>query len=61
MNVEIGIEAAQFPGKKYINRIFLAVRIILLFREETPCEFVAKGAGGRMLRGNLYIQILAAR
>ncbi len=25
MNVEIGTEAAQFPEKKYINGIFLAV------------------------------------
>jgi hypothetical protein len=25
MNVEIGTEAAQFPGKEYINEIFLAV------------------------------------
>jgi hypothetical protein len=27
MNVEIGTEAAQFPGKEYINGIFLAVRV----------------------------------
>ncbi len=26
MNVEIGTEATQFPEKKYINVIFLAVR-----------------------------------
>jgi hypothetical protein len=25
MNVEIGTEAVQFPEKKYINRIFVAV------------------------------------
>jgi hypothetical protein len=25
MNVEIGTEAAQFPEKKYINGIFVAV------------------------------------
>jgi hypothetical protein len=31
MNVEIGIEAAQFPEKKYINGIFLAVRHFLKF------------------------------
>ncbi len=43
------------------SMILLCIHIILLIREETPCEFVAKGAGGRMLRGNLDIQILAAR
>jgi hypothetical protein len=26
MNVEIGTEASQFPGKEYINGIFLAVQ-----------------------------------
>jgi hypothetical protein len=26
MNVEIGTEAAQFPGKEYINGIFVAVQ-----------------------------------
>jgi hypothetical protein len=26
MNVEIGIEAAQFPEKEYINGIFLVVQ-----------------------------------
>jgi hypothetical protein len=30
MNVEIGTEAAQFPEKDYINRIFLAERNKLL-------------------------------
>jgi hypothetical protein len=28
MNVEIGTEAAQFPDKKYINRIFVALRAL---------------------------------
>jgi hypothetical protein len=28
MNVEIGIEAAQFPENKYISGIFLAVRAL---------------------------------
>jgi hypothetical protein len=28
MNLEIGAEAAQFPEKKYIKRIFLAVERI---------------------------------
>ncbi len=26
MNVEIGTEAAQFPGKEYINGIYVAVQ-----------------------------------
>jgi hypothetical protein len=30
MNVEIGIEAAQFPAKEYINGIFVAVQDVLL-------------------------------
>jgi hypothetical protein len=29
MNVEIGAEAAQFPEKKYINGIAVAVRVTL--------------------------------
>jgi hypothetical protein len=29
MNVEIGIEAAQFPENEYISGIFLAVRQLL--------------------------------
>jgi hypothetical protein len=28
INVEIGTEAAQFPEKKYINGIFIAVRVL---------------------------------
>jgi hypothetical protein len=34
MNVEIGTEAAQFPGKEYINEIFLAVQSIEWFIED---------------------------
>jgi len=30
MNVEIGIEAVQFPEKEYINEIFVAVQAPLL-------------------------------
>jgi hypothetical protein len=33
MNVEIGAEAAQFPGKEYINGIAFAVHI-------KPCTFL---------------------
>jgi hypothetical protein len=35
MNVEIGTEAAQFPEKKYINEIFLAVWFSNLLEEFT--------------------------
>jgi len=28
MNVEIGTEAAQFPGKEYVNGIFVAVQVM---------------------------------
>jgi hypothetical protein len=30
MNVEIGIEAAQFPEKEYINGIFVAMQLTYL-------------------------------
>jgi hypothetical protein len=33
MNVEIGIKAAQFPDKEYINGIFVAVLNLLMSRE----------------------------
>ncbi len=45
MNVEIGTEAAQCPGREYINGIFVAVYTVerisilsstLLFNEESP-------------------------
>jgi hypothetical protein len=38
MNVEIGTEAAQFPGKEYINGVFLAVYVYLLlvYRRAVP-------------------------
>ncbi len=31
MNVEIGTEASQFPEKKYINGIYVAVQFCFLF------------------------------
>jgi hypothetical protein len=37
MNVEIGIEAAQFPGKEYINGIFIAVQGVALWKSERHC------------------------
>jgi hypothetical protein len=37
MNVEIGTEAAQFPEKKYINWIFVAVQ-----REQWPASSFKK-------------------
>jgi hypothetical protein len=37
MNVEIGIEAAQFPEKEHINGIFVAVHLIpKLFKSLHP-------------------------
>jgi hypothetical protein len=35
MNVEIWIEAAQFPEKEYINGIFVAVHFAKLFNVST--------------------------
>jgi hypothetical protein len=31
LNVEIGAEAALFPEKEYINEIFVAVHVLMLF------------------------------
>jgi hypothetical protein len=42
MNVEIGTEAAQFPEKKYINGIFLAVMINALFNKKKRMAFLGK-------------------
>jgi hypothetical protein len=42
MNVEIGTEAMQFPEKKYINGIFLAVKIKALFNEKKRKAFLGK-------------------
>jgi hypothetical protein len=36
INVEIGTDSAQFPVKKYINAIFVAVRCVLLSGENKP-------------------------
>jgi hypothetical protein len=42
MNVEIGTEAVQFPEKKCINGIFLAVKIKALFNEKKRKVFLGK-------------------
>jgi hypothetical protein len=34
MNVEIWTEAAQFPEKEYINGIFDALRLLILYRKQ---------------------------
>jgi hypothetical protein len=36
MNVEIGAEAALFPGKEYINGIFVAVYICFFIKISNP-------------------------
>ena len=36
MNVEIGAEAAQFPGKEYINGIAFAVYLLLINLHTVP-------------------------
>jgi hypothetical protein len=36
MNVEIGIEAAQFPEKEYINGNFIAVQGVDVVTTEDP-------------------------
>jgi hypothetical protein len=39
MNVEIGIEAAQFPEQEYINGIFVAVCYVLCYAPgATVCD-----------------------
>jgi hypothetical protein len=41
MNVEIGTEATQFPEKEYINRIFVAVHVkIIYFTMQTTAKDV---------------------
>jgi hypothetical protein len=43
MNVEIGTEAAQFPGKEYINGIFLAVDRHYSMSDDTRQDGVTNG------------------
>ncbi len=35
MNVETGTEAPQFPGKEYLNGIFLVVKVLLNCKTQT--------------------------
>ena len=43
MNVEIGTEAAQFPEKKIINGIFVAVRLVDRIERSVP----VRGSNGQ--------------
>jgi hypothetical protein len=49
MNVEIGAEAALFPEKEYISRIFVAVHINISYsaREHTISSCRANGQSSR--------------
>jgi hypothetical protein len=42
MNVEMGTEAAQFPEKKYINGIFVAVQDLVTREEEVVKDGMSK-------------------
>ncbi len=51
MNVEIGTEAAQFPGKEYIREIFLAVQSLYFQYSNASAErqmtiHAGEGGGG---------------
>ncbi len=37
MNVEIGTETAQFPGKEYLNGVFVAVYLVLTMLVLSGC------------------------
>jgi hypothetical protein len=43
MNVEIGTEAAQFPEKEYINGIFLAVEVSVVYLFSPPFPLLSCG------------------
>jgi hypothetical protein len=44
INVEIGTEAAQFPGKEYINGIFLAVCTSQSFQSQVAVSLLTNSA-----------------
>jgi hypothetical protein len=47
MNVEIGAEAAQFPEKKYINGIAVAVHLQIRFHLENGHENIRRSIKGK--------------
>jgi hypothetical protein len=55
MNVEIGTEAAQFPEKKYINGIFVAVQVATY--SGIPLPLSSQGAADISGDGQLLYRI----
>jgi hypothetical protein len=51
MNVEIGTEASQFPEKKYINGIFLAVKQSTKYLENgKPSMYTVQAPGKTLMK-----------
>jgi hypothetical protein len=49
MNVEIGAEAALFPEKEYMSRIFVALWFTRLLLLPIICEMISMGTGKMMV------------